>query len=190
MVKGLGSKITWKRKKWYNIHAPAFLGEALIGQTPGVEAAQVKERTVKINASNLLNDFKKQNYTVILKINKVTGGKADTIINSFSTDKSQIRRMIRKGGSRIDVNENYETKNKTKLNIKTMLFTTTKCEAKKKKEIRNKAHEYLKKIIEQRTSEELFTEIMSTKLQKTMKQEINKTHPVRIIEIIKFTNIK
>jgi small subunit ribosomal protein S3Ae len=189
MVKGVGSRIKWKRKKWFNIHAPALFGEQPIGQTPAIENSRIKGRNVRVNASEILNDPKKQDRVILLKINGVSGTKASTHVKSYSTNKPQLRKIIRKGGSRIDINNVYKTKEGDDVNVKTLLFTASKCQANKKKELRSKTDESIKKAVGKRSYDELIIEILSSKFQVQVKNKANKIHPIRFAEVISFTNL-
>ncbi|MBR9678921.1 MAG: hypothetical protein GON13_01510 [Nanoarchaeota archaeon] len=189
MVKGVGSKIKWKRKKWFNILAPSFLGETQVGQTPAIESSQIKGRKVKVNVSEIINDPRKQDKILTLKINKISGNNANTYVKSFSTNKSLIRRIVRKGGSRIDINDSYETKDKNKVNIKTLLFTSTKCPASKKKDIRVSANEHLTKIVNTQSYDDFVLNTLHSKNQIQIKKQLKQIQPIRTIEIIGFTNL-
>ena len=189
MVKGVGSKIKWKRKKWFNIYAPSFLGETQVGQTPAIEGSQVKGRKVKVNVSEIINDPRKQDKIVTLKVNKVSGNNANTYVKSFSTNKSLLRRIVRKGGSRIDINHAYKTKDEKEINIKTLLFTSTKCPATKKRDIRNLADEYLTKIVNTQTYDDFVLNTLNSKNQIQIKKQLRKLQPIRTTEIIGFTNL-
>jgi small subunit ribosomal protein S3Ae len=189
MVKGVGSKIKWKRKKWFNILAPALFGEQLVGQTPATDGSRVKGKNVRVNASEILNDPRKQDRVLTLKVSGVAGSKASTIIKSYSTNKPQLRKIIRKGGSRVDINNHYETKDGKKVNVKTLLFTASKCQANKRKELRAKADAAVEKMVGNKSYEELVMEVIMSKFQVQLKIKMEKVHPIRFTEIISFTNL-
>ncbi len=189
MVKGVGSKIKWKRKRWFNIVSPGFLGESVIGQTPAMEGAQVTGRNMRVSVPEVVKDSRKQDYTLILKVSKVSGGNAATFVKSFEVSPSQVKRSVRKGGSKIDINDFYETKDNKKLNVKSVVLTASKCETKKRTEIRKSANDKIKKSINEKTYEEFVREVLFGKFQTDIKKSLIKLQPARFVEVIKFINL-
>lgn len=95
---------------------------------------------------------------------------------------SYIRKMIRKG---IDyVEDSFITESKdAKIIIKPFMITRNKVSRAIRKDLRNTAKAHIETYLKTRTAKELFTEVMTNKIQKELSIKLKKIYPLALCEI-------
>lgn len=102
---------------------------------------------------------------------------------------SYIRRMVRKGTDYVE--DSFETLCKdADVVIKPFMITRNKVSRAIRRELRNRAKEYLIAYATTRTVKELFTELISNKIQKDLSLKLKKTYPLALCEIRFFGILK
>ena len=190
MVKGVSADVKWMRKRWYDIEAPDLFKNEFLGQTPADNDKKVIGRIVETNGLLLMGDPKKQNRKLFFKIEDVKGGVAKTRFYSYEILSHDMRRIIRRGGSNIYVRQQMQTKDNKKFIIKVIGFTATRCEAKKRAQLRNKMTEELTKTISELTLDDVIMQVMFSKIQPNLKKILNTIQPIKFIEVTKIENVK
>ncbi len=93
-----------------------------------------------------------------------------------------IRRMVRKGTDYVE--DSFETSCKdSSVVIKPFMITRNKVSRAIRRELRNRAREHLVAYATTRTVKELFTELISNKIQKELSLKLKKTYPLALCEI-------
>jgi len=185
MVDKKGSRVidTWKQKKWYKIVSPQFFGSNPLGETVASEDSQLIGRTVKVSLASVTGDVKKQNTSAIFEITGMKDGNAQTILKKMEISPSSIRRMIRKGKNRIDVSMVCATKDNVVLRIKPFLVTRALVGNSILTSMRKLLDSLLRVEADKATYESFTRDIISGRLQKKIKQYLNKIYPLRTVEI-------
>ena len=174
----------WSRKIWFEIIAPQkIFNEMVIGETPAYKPEQVIGRTVDLNLAFLTGNFRYQNMKVIFQIYKVSGLKAYTQIKEVALYDAYVRRIVRKGTSRIDDSFVAETKDGIKVRVKPLVITRFRAHRKQKSAIRKAFREYLLNKIKELDYEELIEKIINRELQNEIAPTLNKIFPVQHVEI-------
>ncbi len=186
MVKGLAPKLRWNKKRWFHITAPKLFNEEEIGNTIGYEPKNILGRTLKVNASTLLNDPRKQTKKLTFKINEVNGDKARTVTQSYELTEGHIKRMIRKNGSRIDVITNNKTKDSKNITLKTIVFSSSQCTTTQRKNLRSQCAKTVDELVSKMDYDTLIQQVLSNNIQKEIKNSLKKIHPLKFVEVLKF----
>ena len=95
---------------------------------------------------------------------------------------SYIRRMIRKGTDYIEDSFETECKDK-KVVVKLFLITRNKVSRAIRKALRENARKNLESYLKTRSTEEMFSEIMTNKTQKDLSLKLKKIYPLALCEI-------
>jgi small subunit ribosomal protein S3Ae len=182
----------WSKKVWVDIYAPVeIFNENKIGETPVYKdnIENVIGRTVDLNLAFVLNNFKYQNYKVIFQINKISGLKAYTEVKEIMLYTSYIRRITRKGTSKIEDSFIVKTNDGYEVRIKPLVITRFKAHRSQKTEIRKTYRKYLEEKASSLKYYELIEKIINYDLQNEIKPTLNKIFPVSNIEIRRITKI-
>lgn len=100
----------------------------------------------------------------------------------LSLAQSYVRRMMRKGADYIE--DSFETECKNgKLRVKLFMIARKKVSRAIKNEIRNMAKKHIISYVKIRESQELFSEVMSNKIQREVSLKSKKIYPLALCEI-------
>ena len=163
------------RKKFFDVSVPLTASKVKLYAT---DESELNGKIIKIDMSkNLKGKNVELNAKVILK-----DGKTESEIISMILLPSFIRRTMRRG---IDyVEDSFKTSCKdAELLIKPFMITRNHVSRKIRKEIRNSARKFLESRARIKTSIELFSEIMTNKLQKAVSLKVKKIYPLAFCEI-------
>ena len=174
---------TWKMKKWYKIVSPQLFGNMQIGETIAMEDAGVVGRTVKVSLATLTGDAKKQSTNIIFEINKINNGVAETIVKKLEIAPSSVRRMIRAGKDRVDNSFLCATKDNVIIRIKPFLVTRGKAGGSVLTTMRNLVQDIIRVEASKITYENVLHDVVSGKLQRTVKQYLSHVYPLKASEI-------
>ncbi|MEK6915882.1 MAG: hypothetical protein AABW89_05065 [Nanoarchaeota archaeon] len=163
------------RKKFFDVSVPLTASKVKLYAT---DESELNGKIIKIDMTkNLKGKNVELNAKVILK-----DGKTESEIISMILLPSFIRRTMRRG---IDyVEDSFKTSCKdAELLIKPFMITRNHVSRKIRKEIRNSARKFLESRARIKTSIELFSEIMTNKLQKAVSLKVKKIYPLAFCEI-------
>ncbi len=184
-------KIVKKIKQtWMPMHAPEFLNKAYLGETLTKGESSVTGKSLTLNMSTFTNDMKKQNAEISFVVKSVVDGKALTSMKGYKLTNSYVKRLARKGRSKIE--DSFVAKNQTGQNmrIKPVIITTTKTTNSLNSKIRLEARELIKTYVSKNKDEEIFKDVMNQKIQKELKQSLSKIYPLRNVEIRQVSIVK
>lgn len=173
----------WKRKKWYNLVAPAVFGEAFLGETPAAEEKDIMGRTAKVNLMVVTNDMKKQHVNLTFEVVNVQGDKAFTEVIAYEVVPAFIKRMVRRAKDRIDDSFLCETSDHKVVRIKPFLLASGQTSNRIRTLVRKLGRDFLFKNIAQTTYDELVDALVGNKVQMDLKAIVSKIYPVRSCEI-------
>ncbi|MCH7567906.1 MAG: hypothetical protein IIA87_00635 [Nanoarchaeota archaeon] len=169
------------RKKFFEVKIPLTATKIhLYGYSPeDLEGCVIKlDLTKSLRGKSLELRAK-----VKLKGEKLTGD-----LTSLQLMPSYIKRVMRRGTDYVE--DSFEVTCKdAKLQIKPFMITRKKVSRAIRKTIRETARKYLTTYIRIRNSEELFSEIMTNKLQRALSLKIKKIYPLALCEI-RFIKVK
>jgi len=164
-----------EKKKFFEVELP------IINQKAELLASSEKQligRTVKIDLTRKLRG---KSLEIIFKI---TGeeGKLEPEPYRLHLLSYYIRRMMRKSVSYVENSFSAQCKD-AKLRVKIFLITRKKVSRAVRKALRNQAKEEAEKMINGRKYDEVFSEILSNKIQKALSLKLKKIYPLSLCEI-------
>ncbi len=174
---------SWKAKKWYKLISPQLFGQMQIGDTLGLEDAQLIGKTVTVSLMTITGDVKKQSTNATFEVTDVKSGSAQTKLTKLEIAPSSIRRMIRKGKERIDMSLVCATKDNVIVRVKPFLVTKGKAGNSVLTNMRAMADALVRVEASKVTFENLAHSILTNQLQRGMKQRLNKIYPLKTVEI-------
>ncbi len=172
-----------KKKQWYPILAPKQFEDAVIGETLVYEPSQMLGKTLSHSLMNLTNDMKRQNINIHFKITEIEGDKAKTSIIGYQIIPSSVKRFVRRNSEKMDMSFNCETSDNVFLRVKPLIITRADVKGSIGAKLRNNAIAFLIKTIKKMTYDEILNELISRKLQDSMRQTLNKIYPIKVCEI-------
>ncbi len=178
-------KDPWKRKEWYSITTPDFLGSKDIGDTPADDPQYVKGRIVRTSLRDLTGNFRKYYVKLFFKVNEIKGNKAKTNFIGHDLTRDYIQSIIRRITSRIDDVVEVRTKDRAKIRVKSSIFTRRRVNSSKKAEIRKKMRELIQERAKKTKMTDMVTGMIEGKIAKELNDAIKKLCPTNRAEIKK-----
>lgn len=176
-------KIRKKRKKMYPLLAPQFLNERIIGETPLDDIALLKGKQVTSNLFNLMGDMKRQYVELSFKVENVRENKGYTDIVGYKLSNAFIKRMVRRGRSKVDDSFYVKDAKGVMIQIKPMLITLGKAPNSIKTRLLKFMRAEILQIIQQVNFEQFVKDLLDHKVQKGLKERLTKRYPVKQVEI-------
>lgn len=163
------------RKKFFDVPIPLTSTKVKLY---AINEEELDNKMVKIDMTKIL---KGKNVELKAKVSH-KDGKTEAEIVSLILLPSYIRRVMRRG---IDyVEDSFKTSCKdSELLIKPFMITRNHVSRNVRKEIRNTARKFLEGYARIKSSRELFSEIMTNKLQKAVSMKVKKIYPLAFCEI-------
>jgi small subunit ribosomal protein S3Ae len=173
----------WRQKKWYKILSPALFGNREIGETVALEESMLKGRTLNVSMMLVTGDTKKQNLSCIFEITGIKNGSCETQLKKLEIAPSSVRRMVRKGKERIDMSFLCATKDGQIVRVKPFALTVSQTGNAVLTHLRKMAEDIIRIEVSKVTFDTLIQDIVSAKLQKVVRQRLNKIYPLKTMEI-------
>ncbi|MEM4757792.1 MAG: hypothetical protein QW184_01400 [Nanopusillaceae archaeon] len=183
----------WSRKIWLEVYAPqkvfrnVLLGETLVNRE---EEQKAINRTVDLNLAFLTGNFKYQNYKAIFKIVSFSGEKYYTELKELALYEAYVRRIVRKGTSKVDESFVVKTLDGVDVRIKPLIITKHKANRRQKASIRKICKEFLQNKVQSLEFYDLINKIMNYEIQDELKPILNKIFPVDKVEIRRLVRIE
>ncbi|MFA5856925.1 MAG: hypothetical protein WC867_06200 [Candidatus Pacearchaeota archaeon] len=169
------TKVLTKRKKFIDVDVPLIRTKVpIIGTTN----KDLVNRTIKVD---LTRQLKGKSVEAVFKISLIDDkAVANPIVIKLMP--YFIRRMIRKRISYVEDSFQIPSQ-ESMLILKPFLITRKKVSRVVRKTLRNKTKNWLEDFVSRRTDEEIFSELLSNKLQKSLSLTLKKTYPLSLCEI-------
>lgn len=171
------------KKTWIPLIAPKELNERPIGEAYVLDPKSLIGKSVTTNLMTITNDIKMQNINITLKIVKATPEKAFTECVGFSVVPSTMRRLVRRGKSRIDHVVQCTTKNGKQIAVKVFIVTNAIAYNSIATKMRRIVASAIKEIAANSAYEALVRDIISHRIQNDLREVLRKVYPIRICEV-------
>jgi len=177
--------ITKKKKRFFDVEIPLIEKET---QLQAYEISELDGRFIKYDLTRILRGKN----MIIKLITKLKDGKLTTIPKEIILMPSYLKRMVRKGTNYVEDSFSTECAD-AQIRIKPFFVTRRKVPRAVRKALREKAKEELINYVKDKSSEEIFDDILKNKLQKPLSLKLKKIYPlslceIRILKIEKFKN--
>ena len=164
-----------RKKRFFDVEIPILNKET---QLQAYEIGELNGRFLSYDLTRLLRG---KNVLAQFKVN-VADGKAEAFPIGLKVLPSFIRRMVRKGTHQVDNSFIAETKD-GKVIMKPFLITRRKVARAVRTALRNRAKEELMAYAKERTSEQIFDDVIKNSIQKELSLKLKKIYPLSLCEI-------
>lgn len=172
-----------KKKQWFSILAPKQFENAVIGETLVYEPMAMMGKTLTHSLMNLTNDMKRQNVNIHFKVVEIEGDKAKTSIIGYQIVPSSVKRFVRRASEKMDISFTCETADNVFLRINPLVITRSDIKGSIAAKMRGSTVNFLVKAIKKMTYDEFVNDLISHKIQASMRETLNKIYPLRVCEI-------
>ncbi len=172
-----------KKKIWVPVHAPKNFNEALLGETTTDDHKSLIGKTLTLNLSIFTNDMRKQNTETSFKIISVVDDKAQTEFIGLSLTNSHVKRLVRRGKSKIEDSFVVKTKDGKDIRVKPIVITNNVVNKSVSMAIRKQVKEKITELVKKKSGAEFLDLVINQGLQKDLKKELGKIYPLRYADI-------
>src|SRR3989344_6364552 len=163
------------KKKFFDVSVPLTASKVKLY---AINEEELNGKMVKID---MTKNLKGKNVELRARVTH-KDGKIDSELVSLILLPSYIRRIMRRGIDYIE--DSFKTSCRdAELIIKPFMITRNHVSRSVRREIRNTARKFLESRIKIKSSLEIFSEIMTGKLQKTVSMKVKKIYPLALCEI-------
>jgi len=173
-----------KGKDWYQIVAPAFFGDFVIGQTLAIESSQLKGRVIETSLTDITGDPNKYYLKFYFKIEDVKENKAVTRFFGHDCTRDFIARIVRGRTTRIDTSDIIKLLDNN-LRVKSIAISNRRVSKNLEVKIRKIIRDAIKDELVKMKTEEFIREMIDGKIQARIRKIISKTYPLRHFEFRK-----
>jgi small subunit ribosomal protein S3Ae len=173
-----------KGKEWYQIVAPSFFGDFVIGETMAMDPKQLKGRVIETSLTDITGDPNKYYLKFYFKIEDVNGKKAITRFFGHDCTKDFLARIVRRRSNRIDINNVVNLKD-NKMRIKSIAITNRVVSEEIDTKIRKCISDFTEENVSKMKTEEFIREVIDGKLQQKIRKVVSKIYPLKQFEFRK-----
>lgn len=171
------------KKKWVQIIAPKSfnsipLGESLIGNLESL-----KNKSITANLMTLTNNMRNQSVEIRFDVIKVFEGKGISAVTGYRLLPSHLKRIVRRGRSKIGDSFVVRTATGRLVRIKPIVITVNHVSSSVATSIRLLIREKVKELLAVTSFDKLVQDMIGFKLQRALKDVVVKIHPVKSVEI-------
>ncbi len=171
------------KKKWVQITASSNFEGALLGESLVTGPSDLKDRIISVNLASLTDDIKQQHINLKFKVSETDSDKAIGELIGFEVIPAAIKRLVRRGTTRIDASFICETADGKKVRIKPFMLTKAYAKGIIGKKLRKQLIDYMASELKKLSFDDLVRALIGNKLQTSAKQALKKVYPVRSCEI-------
>lgn len=174
-----------QKKSWHPIIATKAFDSAPLGETYVAEPSAMADMRLSVNLANLTGDIRQQGVSLKFRVLGVDKGSGIAGVVGYDTSQSQLRRLVRRGVERLDDSIQCSTSDGKTVKIKPFAVTKAGTGKTKLSLVRKKLRETITNHAARQTFDELIKDIISHKLQSSLKNDSRNIFPLRFVEIRK-----
>jgi ribosomal protein S3AE len=174
-----------KKRKWYGIYATKEYGSVLLGESLVSDINKLVGRRLAVGLS-LISKTNNPNARVVFEITKVEENRAIAEPKGYYVLSVFIKRNVRRNKSKVDKSYKFVSKDGVNCVIKVFFVTRSKIQSKVSAALQEQLKKALEDVFKKKTFNEIFGGLVSYEIQKSLKKELNKIHPLYALEVRMF----
>lgn len=178
-------KDRWKAKKTYKVIAPAAFSNKILADTLADEPEKLMGRRVETTLFELTGDMKQMHVKLFFQVTDVQDTNAKTRFDGHSVTSDYMRRLTRRGASKISGVFDLKTNDGSRIRVKPFAITDRRCQTSQAQEIRRMMQAMLQESAENHSLAGFLADFLVGDLVARILRDVRKIHPVRRIEIAK-----
>jgi len=164
-----------RKKKFFDVEMPS------VGKTTQSQAYEIEELDGRYIKYDLTRILRGKGMEIQLKV-KVKGDKATAEPTRIRLMPYYMKRIVRKGTNYVEDSFSTDCKN-AQIRIKPFLITRRKVSRAVRKALREKCKKELINYVKDKTTNQIFEDILRNRLQKPISLKLKKIYPLSVCEI-------
>jgi small subunit ribosomal protein S3Ae len=180
-IKSAGLKV--KAKTWFKIFAPKSFNNEVIGESLLTSSENLMGKYICVNLSLITGDMKKQGTVIKFKVTSIRPEGGNTEVVGYEIQPATLRRFMRRAIK--DIANSFEcmTADNVRVRIKPIAFVSNRVKGSISTLLSRTIKFLVIKEVKSKNYVDLFNEIIMGKLQREIRERLNKIYSVRIFEI-------
>jgi small subunit ribosomal protein S3Ae len=178
-------KDRWKAKAWFNVYAPDYFGQGIIGETLCDEPGKLEGRITQITLQDITGDFSQMHVKLNFKVDRIVGNDAHTRFIGHDLTSDYVRRLTRRKHSKMDGVYDVTTLDGWRVRVKPMAITERRIKTSQQEAIRQAMQATITEFGAKSTLPELIKAMISGEMSKGIFRRCKPVYPIKRIEIRK-----
>ncbi len=178
-------KDRWKSKQWYKVMTPVAFNSKVIGETLADEPEKLIGRTAEATMHDLTGDMKQMHVKIHFRVGEVVDNQARTHFIGHEMTSDYVRRLTRRGHTKIPAVFDVRTKDGCRLRVKPFAVSDRRCQTTQAQIIRQIMVDQITACAAENTLSAFLKEVLVGDLNTRIYKEGRKVHPLRRVEIAK-----
>jgi small subunit ribosomal protein S3Ae len=174
-------------KRWYTVLAPEQFDRTELGETMADEPEKVVGRNIETTLGDLTGDQSSNNTKLTFKITDVGSDSAYTEFVQHELTRDYLRSLVRRGASKIDVNETVLTTDDYRVQVQPVAVTTKKADRSQEQAIRRIMIDKVQAAAEDNSFEQLVDSVVEGRLSSAIYGDAKTVYPLRRVEVMKLS---
>jgi small subunit ribosomal protein S3Ae len=183
MAKATKATVQVKKKRWVTIIAPKLFNEMPLGESYLLEPKDAIGRTVRVSVMQITGEPQKQYISAGFQIVDVQGEKLLTAIKYYKILPSALRRLVRRNKDKFEDSMIVTCADGKLMRIKPYVVARYKTKGSILTGLRKVTREAVVRYAVTVTAEQLYADVITSKLQRAVHDAIRKTFPIGACEI-------
>jgi ribosomal protein S3AE len=171
------SRISVKKKRWYQVQAPKVLNSVVFGETLAADPEMLKDRGFNVNLGSVVRGGRNTNISVKFKVSNLKANICETDFYAYELSNGYVKRLVRRAKRRVDDSFVVESKDGIKFRIKPLVLIKNPVQASVQTTMRLRLREFVAKLAQENEYNKIVSMILQGNLQKEFKTELKKVHP-------------
>lgn len=180
----------WALKKWFNVHAPPYLGGVLVAEVPASEPQKLLMRTLEVSLYDITKDISHLPIKLKFQIHRFEGVRVITRFKGLELTRDYIRSLVRRGASKVAAIAEIRTRDGMVMRVTVLGITTHRIGTAQKSAMGMKIVEALVKKAAEMDVGQFLKEVVEGTLAADLFIAAKKIAPMRKVEIAKIKVLK
>jgi len=180
------AKERWRRKRWYMVISPPYLGgEKELNLVPADSPEKLIGRVMEATLYDITDDFSHQVIKLYFQITEVEDRRAKTIFRGHEYSRDFLRSLIRRRTTKVTGIFDVTTKDGYTLRVTAVAFTVTRIKTSQEKAIRAIMREILQEKSKALNFDQFVQEMILGKIASDIYNKAKSISPLRHVGIMK-----
>ena len=175
----------FKLKSWYSVMAPKIFDEKKIGDVIGLEDANVLDRIIVTNLTELTGEMPHSYTRIHLRVVDIKGKTAYTALVGHELLRSYLRTLVRRRMSLVDDVVKVRTRDGVEVAVKTAIVASNKISQSTRVALRKIAETVIREKASKADYDSFMQEVLFRKLSSAVYGKVKLVVPIKRVEIIK-----
>lgn len=172
-----------KKKVWISLMAPRLFNHTELGETLAANAEETIGRKISMGLGVIIKQPRRNVVSVVFIVDSAKEGRGYCSVSSFMLSNAHIKRVVRKGKTRIDESFSLTTKDGVGMRVKPLMITANIVSGGIESKMRKDVKSFLTEYIGDLTYEGVLEAYLSQDMQNKSKEILRKIYPLSFFDI-------